>query len=134
MTDPLAASLGVEDLLIPQGATWSVAWVYEESTDGGATRQAVNLSTGWVARCEIRKEPRDPTVLARFHSSDQAADGRILLAADGTVTLSLPADASTGWTWEYGKYDVELKHPASGRVVRLMSGVARLSPEVTTGE
>ncbi|GAA3136724.1 hypothetical protein GCM10010466_29430 [Planomonospora alba] len=83
--------------------------------------------TGWSARLEIR-DRHGGTLLHRMTSGDSS----IGLAADGTISLHIPAATSTAWKWLVGVYDLELITP-EGEPVRLLEGPVTLSPEVTTG-
>lgn len=126
------ASLAIEDLVIPQGATvganWPVSWTYYES---GAPKDL----TGWSAIADIRADQRrESQRFARFGTVGVAgAVGTITLNQQpGLVVMSAPAAAFASAQWRTGWYDVELRPPApSLEVVRLVSGRVRLADEVT---
>jgi hypothetical protein len=146
------ASVGVlaSLLVIPQGAESTRSWVYAEGNPAGPPG---GWPGSWRARMEVRTS-RGGTLVARFHTSDVAADAVITLTtlnvgtpstvpgvADGgtaaQVTLTVPASASSAWTWvdqAFGlPFDLELFNPGTGRVIRLLEGKVALSAEVTTG-
>lgn len=124
------AAVGYEDIVIPQGATWTLGWVYGE---GDPLAFPDGWPDFWTGRAKVRWSWTAADALASFHSSDEA-DGTVVLDTndDGlaVVTLSLTPDASGDWTWTQGVYDVELDN-GSGRVIRLVEGVAQLSLQVT---
>jgi hypothetical protein len=139
-------------LVIPQGADWSVAWLWAEGSPAG---QPSGWPGQWRARMEVR-EARGGALVARFHTSDVTAgvNGLITLStysvgspstvagvADGgtagQVTVTLDDAVSAGWTWTDQArgypFDLELWNTTSGRTVRFLEGTVVLSGEVTTG-
>jgi hypothetical protein len=138
-------------LVIPQGADWTVAWLWAEGSPAG---QPAGWPSQWRARMEVRTA-RGGDLVARFHTSDVASgvDGLLTLStysvgtpstvagvADGgtagQITLTLDDAVSAGWTWADGRgypFDLELWNTTTGRVVRFLEGSVVLSAEVTTG-
>lgn len=139
------AALAVEDapIVIPQGADFSIGWLYAEGDPAAAPAA---WPGSWTARMEVR-ETRGGTLLAHLHSS-LPADGTITLGTlvasgitgvtDGavlaTITAATAGTGSAAWTWTERPYpfDLELAGPG-GRIVRLVEGTVVLSQEVTTG-
>jgi hypothetical protein len=137
-----ASAMGVEDLVIPQGAsesaTWPTPWLYGE---GDPVEPPAGWPESWTARMQIRDgRGSGSTVLATLHSVS-GSDGLLLLDTDTVDTLTYaritpvvtPA-VSTGWSWadndDPAVWDLELT--GGGRVIRLVEGTVRLSGEVTT--
>lgn len=138
-----------DPLVIPQGADWTVAWLWAE---GNPPAQPSGWPSQWRARMEIRTA-RGGDLLARLHTSDLTADGIITLSTysvgtpstvagvpdggtAGQITLVLEDTVSATWTWTDQRgvpFDLELWNTTSGRVVRFLEGTAVLSREVTTG-
>jgi hypothetical protein len=108
------------DLVIEQGATWTVPLTWE--ADGAP----VDL-TGWSARLQVRASHAHTSVLLELTS---AGGGIALGGAAGTVTPGLDAAATAGLTWSTGVYDLELVAPG-GAVTRLTEGRVTVRPEVT---
>jgi hypothetical protein len=138
-------------LVIPQGADWSVSWLWAEGNPAGLP---AGWPGSWIARMEVR-ESRGGALLARFHTADvtDGVAGPITLdeytvptpsphagltagGKAGRITVQLAAAASEAWTWvdqsRPAPFDLELKH-TSGRVVRFLEGGVLLSGQVTTG-
>ena len=119
---------GTYDLCINQGATFEKVFTWTTYTTGpttaGTAPQPVNL-TGWTAAMQIRAFPLSPTVLYDA-SSDITLGG-----SAGTISLTIPAATTEGFTWWSGVYDLLLTDP-SGNVTRLLSGSVTISPGVTT--
>lgn len=141
---PAALAVEAAPIVIPQGADFTIGWLYAE----GATPAAPTGWPGsWSARLEIR-ETRGGDLLAFLHSSDITADGTIALGTtvaasipgvtDGTTIATLTAGVagvtSSDWTWTERPYpfDLYLFGPGS-RIVRFVEGQIILSAEVTVG-
>lgn len=109
------------NLMLPQGATWSLSLTWRDSDD-----DPVNLA-GYSAAMQVRRSYRStsPAVLSLSSGS-----GITLGGAAGTIEVSVAAgtteDISTG---KY-VYDLELTS-GGGQVTRLIEGTITVTPEVT---
>ena len=114
-------SAGYHDVVIEQGATFSLSLTYKDST--GA---AINL-TGFTARSKF-KTSYSGTVVANLTSSSGitlgGAAGTIVLTISATDTAAITAPSS-------GVYDLEIVS-SGGVVTRLLEGKYNVTPEVTT--
>ena len=110
------------DLVIQQGATFSLAITWKDST--GA---AINL-TGYTARMQARSTYDATTSILSLTS----ASGDIVLGgAAGTITITASATITAALTAPFsGVFDLELVS-GSGVVTRLLEGAVSISPEVT---
>lgn len=87
----------------------------------------VNL-TGYTARMQIRESLESTTVL---HSMTTDPSGGIVLGGTaGTVTLSIPATTTAGFTFDCAVYDLELIS-STGVVTAVATGSVILTKEVT---
>ena len=113
-------SAGKFNILIEQGATFSLPITYEDST--GA---AVDLTT-YTARLQARKRASSPATIVEMTTEN----GRITLGGtDGTIDLyMLAADTALLQAGEFF-YDLELV--SGGSVTRLLEGQLTVKPEVT---
>ena len=108
------------DLLIDQGSRWMavisvpVEWLAD--------------LTGYSARGYVKASRTlgGASVLFEFDAY-MTVD-----PAEGTVTIDLPADVSTAWTWTEGVYDMELFDSSPANDVRFMQGKIKVDKEVTT--
>ena len=118
----LAPLYGALDFDIPQGATFALplTWQNEDGTP-------VNL-TGYTARMQIRAKLEDAAFLLELTTGN----ARIVLTvpASGKFELRLTAAETAALTWTRGVYDLDLVS-SGGAVTRLVSGIVRVSPEVT---
>lgn len=106
----------VNNLYIDQGATFSATvQVFDDNGD------PYNLS-GYTANAQIRKNYATNTVAATFTSS-------VLEAANGTISLSLPA--STTGNLKYGRYVYDVEIAAGNVVYRPIEGIVTVYPQVT---
>jgi hypothetical protein len=115
-------------LCIQQGATFTKVFTWTTYTTGpstaGTAPQPVDL-TGWTAAMQIRAYPGASSVLY-----DASSD--ITLGGDaGTISLTIPASATEGFTFWSAVYDLLLTDP-SGNVTRFIGGSVTVSPGVTT--
>lgn len=130
------AALAVENIVIPQGADWALAWYFTE--DGALP---ADWPSGWTGRAAALTA-YGGTRLASFHSGAiPVGGGGVVLETvvvdtvnTARITLTLDDAASTAMTWQdtTGVYQVELRHTSDGRVVRLVEGTATLSAEADT--
>ena len=108
------------DLTIPQGTTWSLDLVYKRGT------APVSL-TGAQARMQLRTSYDAPTAAISLTQASgitlggAAAPGTIVVALTDAQTAALPA----------GRYVYDLELIETGKVTRLIEGVAICTPEVT---
>ena len=106
----------VNNLYIDQGATFSaIVQIYDDAGN------PFNLA-GYTPSAQIRRNYATNTVSATFLSN-------VLVAANGTVNLSLTA-GETG-NLKYGRYvyDVEITGPAG--TLRPVEGIVTVYPQVT---
>jgi hypothetical protein len=112
------------NICINQGATYERVFFWQQggcTTAGGPS--PINL-TGYTALMQIRAAPLSPTI---FY--DASAD-IVLGGVFGTITLTIDATDTEGFTWWQGVYDLLLTS-AGGQVTRLLSGNVFVSPGVT---
>lgn len=103
------------NLLIDQGATYSTSIdILDE--DG----LPINL-TGYSGAAQLRKH---------YTSSNAVSFSVTLGGADGTLTLSLTANATANITAGRYVYDVELTSN-TGTVSRVLEGIVTVTPNVT---
>lgn len=69
-------------------------------------------------------------IRASWAPSAALLDTLTLTGSGAEVTLRIPAAQSTGWTWQLGRYDVEITAP-DGTVTRLLEGSVVVHPEIT---
>lgn len=116
------------DLCIQQGATFTRVFTWSTLPAAGAPAGSeptpVNL-TGYTAAMQIRAFPLSSTVL--YDASTDITLG----GSAGTISLTIPASATEGFTWWSGVYDLLLTDP-SGNVTRFVSGSVAVSPGVTS--
>jgi len=101
---------------------------YTTYTSGGVVEynQPVPL-TGYSARMQIRESVDSPTVIYEASSSN----GQIVLNNTlGTITITIPATATTLFTFSTAVYSVEL-FDTNGKVIPFLVGNLTLVPEVT---
>lgn len=118
---------GTYPFCINQYATFSRIFIWIAGMCGcgtvGASSGPVDL-TGYSAALQIRAFPLSTTIL-------YDASGNLTLGGTaGTISLSIPASATTGFTWWQGAYDLILTSPA-GVVTRLLQGSVTVTPGVT---
>jgi hypothetical protein len=125
----LNCCVGIYNLCINQYATYTRVFTWLTGTccgqgTAGAQPQPVDL-TGYTATMQIRAAPQAATVL-------YDASGDIVLGGTtGTITLTIPASATTDFTWWNGVYDLLLTD-GSGNATRLLQGSVTVSPGVST--
>jgi hypothetical protein len=117
---------GTYNLCIAQGATVSMVFLWTAGNccgAVGASPQPVDL-TGYTANMQIR-----PYVLSSTLLYD-ASDDLVLGGVYGTITLTIDATDTEGFTWWNGVYDL-IVTSSSGVVTRLLQGTVTVSPGVT---
>lgn len=122
--------VATDDLCINQGATYTRAWIWEVSQccntgTAGAAPAPMDL-TGYTASMQIRPFPLSTALLY-----DASAD-IVLGGITGTVTLTIDAQDTEGFTWWAGVYDLLLTNPATGVTTRFLEGTVEVSPGVTS--
>lgn len=109
------------DILIEQGSTF-----YLTVNAKNADNTVKNLS-GYSARMQIRPTCNSSTL----YVDATTANGMItILGSQGQVTVTLPGTTTDSYSWDSGVYDLEVDN-AAGDIVRLVSGNASLSRQVT---
>lgn len=113
-----------EDWYIDQGADFQRINMVTDPDTGAA----INLSSGWTAKAQIRPSTDSATLLHELTS----AGGTILLGSDGKVTFKIAGAVSLAWTWidVEAKYDVLLTGPV-GQLIRMLEGDVFVSPDTT---
>jgi hypothetical protein len=87
-----------------RGATYRASF---ELLEGDEDSDPVNL-VGYSALLEIRDKPGQ-NVLYTLSTTN----GRIALAAEGTIELTIPAADTAGFAWNTGVYDLILTTPGN---------------------
>lgn len=113
------ATAGTHDIIIDQGARWSLAFTWQDSNG-----DPVDL-TGYTINAQVRTTYADSggTLLAE-------ATATITDEAGGEFTLSIPAATTEAMTPGSWLWDVEAD-PGDGEVERLVMGRAIVRGEVT---
>jgi hypothetical protein len=118
---------GTYNLCINQYATFTRIFIWTAGTCGcgtvGASSGPVDL-TGYTANLQIRAFPLDIIIL--YDASTKIVLGGVA----GTITLTIPATDTGGFTWWQGVYDLILTD-SSGVVTRLLQGYVTVIPGVT---
>lgn len=118
---------GTYSLCINQYATYEKVFIWIAGTCGcgtvGATSGPVDL-TGYTANMQFRSNPLSTTIL--YDASSDITLG----TTNGTITLTIPASATTTFTWWSALYDLILTD-SSGNVTRLLQGSVTVTPGVT---
>jgi hypothetical protein len=110
-------------ILVEQGSTWRTALTLYN----GTTSDPQLDLTGYTARMQARAAVDSPTALLDIGTDT----GEIVIdGAAGRLTIVIPGDTSTPWTWRYGVYDLKLFDP-DGEPIRLIEGEIELSRGVT---
>lgn len=118
------------DILVEQGATFSMRLVLSDSVGSG-----IDL-TGWTFRGQIRSKYDSGTILASFTATidpDQVTNpGAVDFEMADTVTEAITVLPATNYNKKNTPYayDIEGEDP-DGNVYRIVQGVANISPEVT---
>ena len=110
---------GLLDLTCPQGATFTKTLTWKVNGD------PTDL-TGWAARMQVRTRHAAPETLVDVNDTA----GITLGGTAGTVTIDLPAAATSELPAGEWRYDLELVKP-DGTVYRLVEGAFTVTPEVT---
>lgn len=111
-----------DHLVVPQGATFRASWTLDDADTGEPADW-----DGWSGRMQIRDN--EGGLLATF-ASQGSADGSLIFAADGNVTVTLPADFSATLTPGYGVFDLKLTDP-DGSAWRVVQGGVQITQAVT---
>jgi hypothetical protein len=121
-------NVGTYNLCINQYATYVMTFVWSAGTccgqgTAGASMGPVNL-TGYTVMMQIRPFPQSAVI------NYDASSNIVLGGAAGTIALTIPASATTNFTWWNGVYDLVLTDP-NGIVTRLLQGSVTVKPGVT---
>lgn len=106
------------NLLIEQGATWSVVLTLPERD-----------LTGCTARMQVREHIESPAALLDL-STTPGGGITITPGPPGTILLKLTDETTADITWRHGVYDLELTD-AGGNTERLLKGEVSVDFEVT---
>ena len=116
---------GVLDIYIEQGTTWSIDLTIQQSNG-----QPMDL-TGYTGRCQIRSSAISQTILASpAVTVTDAKNGKLTISLTADETAAIPVNGYSYSSVSQYVYDLELVD-GMGRVMRLLNGYARISPEVT---
>jgi hypothetical protein len=119
--------VGTYNLCINQYATYTKIFTWLAGLCGcltvGSEPSPVDL-TGYTANLQIRPYPLSTVILY------DASTHIVLGGTAGTITLTIPATDTAGFTWSKGVYDLILTD-SSGNVTRLLEGTVKVSPGVT---
>ena len=131
-------SAGIYNMAVDQGATYIRVFTWYTCSCGscssssscgcgcGSSGTPVDL-TGFTADMQIRQNVQSSTILYEASTANNAI---VLGGTAGTITLTIPASATAGFTWNKGVYDMNLTS-SGGVVTRLLQGAVVVSPEVT---
>lgn len=121
-------SAGTYNIVVEQNATLSLVFTWTAGPNVyvppvGSQQQPVDL-TGYSAMMQIRAYALSTAILY------DATSNLVLGGVNGTITLTIPASTTQGFTWWFGVYDLLLTS-ASGVVTRLLEGTVTVCPGVT---
>lgn len=114
-------------LEIDQGATFPLGLTIKD-----ADLVAIDISA-WTFRGQIREFPESSTTLASFSFDiTDGPNGQVTASLSAAVTAAIPVPDSKSSSRRVAKYayDIEAVR-ADGSVIRLLEGIAEVSPEVT---
>jgi hypothetical protein len=111
---------GEYDITIEQGSGFSLSLVYEAPEDSPVD------FTDSTARLHVRSKFSSTDTLIELTTKN----GGIELGSDGSVELSMSADATADLTFSRGVYDLEIV-PPSGEPYKIVKGNVFLKREVT---
>jgi hypothetical protein len=127
---------GIYNMAIDQNATFLRVFTWYACACGCETCDSCSCGTpsstpvdltGFTAIMQIRQTVQSATVL--YEAS--TANGAIVLGgAAGTISLTIPAATTNGFTWNKGVYSLNLTS-SGGIVTRLLQGAVVVSPAVT---
>lgn len=112
-------SAAKRNIYIEQGATFCMLLSWKQ--DG----VPVDL-TGYMARMQVRENFED--AVPQISITSEADE--IVLGADGSIAISIPAQKTSAATAISGYYDLEVED-VGGTVTRLLQGSVTLSQEAT---
>ena len=123
-------SAGTYDFSVEQGSTFTLNLSYKNSAGS-----VIDLSSGYTARMKIKDSP-DGEVIASTESSDSPKNTiSIALASSGNnIVVTIPASATTAFTFENAVYDLELISGSSPNQVvdRVVEGRITLDKSVSS--
>lgn len=108
------------DIVIKQGATWTLPLNYLESDE-----TAVDI-TGWTARMQVRRDAESEIVVEL-----STTNGKITLSepTEGELTLKLTATETTDLDPGTYRYDLELVD--GSEVYRILEGTVTITEQIT---
>lgn len=112
------------DLAVYKGSTFSklIQW---RASDGVTP---INL-TGYTARMQIRKTPTSSEILDLLTTENNRLS--IYAPLEGRLRIDISASISTGYTFDYAVYDLELVSNDNQTVYRILEGSVAAKSEVT---
>jgi len=120
-------SAGLYNILIEQGADFEQTFTIVD--DAG---DPVNI-TGATIRGQVRLTASDPALVVAFTCSvvnGPTGQGKFGIPAATTTTIPCNPSDLAERTITPASYDLEIQH-LSGKIERLLQGIASISPEVT---
>jgi hypothetical protein len=131
-------SAGTYNMCVDQGATFIRTFTWYTCSCGTCSTSSCGCGcgtgsgtpvdlTGFTADMQIRQNVQSTTILYEASTTNGAI---VLGGTAGTITLTIPAASSSGFTWNKGVYDMNLTS-SGGVVTRLLQGAVVVSPEVT---
>lgn len=115
------------DIYIEQGATLAPITVIYKDSNGNV----VDL-TGYQGRGHVRLKATDESAVAEFDVSVVNDSGwQVIITMTPEESAKIPVK---GKTWEeltHATYDIEIYTENDVQVIRLLNGIARISPGVT---
>jgi hypothetical protein len=106
---------GYINLYIEQGSTYSTTITIDD-----VTGSAYNL-TSYTANSQIRKSYYQANATAKFATQIDSNTGTITLTLDAPTTANIPA----------GRYVYDTILRSGGSVIRILEGIAEISPSVS---
>lgn len=111
---------GRYDFTIEQGATFKRTLVYRDLNE-----DVIDVSAGYTAAMEIRDRYGGTLIKTLTNGSG------ITLGAT-TITIEISDTDTSGFSFKWAVYDLELVKVATGEVTRLLEGKVKLSKNATT--
>lgn len=111
------------DLVIRQGTDCVIRLPDVRDADG----TLITTWSGYEVHAQVRDRATSPTVLHEWSSVDP---GATVTFEGSDIVLAISSVTSSAWTWDKGRYDVELTNP-DDEVARIAEGHITVSREVT---
>lgn len=118
------------DFAIEQGSTFRLTLIYKD-----ANKEVVDI-TDWCARL-VLKTNKGQLYIYDTNNTDYTLYKFTIDGTNGKLDLIIPADATNGYTFNNGKYDLELQSPdpivvdTGEYVTRILFGDIKIKPRYT---